>query len=148
FSWGDDCYFRKWDVATGKALVEYRLRPSGIQVPDEDADEHEREKFFSLGQAALAPDGRRFVLEAAGNYFVFDVATGKELKKIDHQGRNILSMALSPGGGRLLASSWGKYEQVKSDGATRFSVPREHPVRLWDLDSGEQVRVLNVPGEA
>jgi RNA polymerase sigma factor (sigma-70 family) len=147
-SWGDDFYLRVWDVANGKALSEHRLRPTGVKAPEEDDDPREREmRFLSLGPGVFSPDGKRFVLAIPKGTFVFDVETGKELRTIETGLRNVKSLAVSPDGKRLLAGGWGASIQTKlPDGMTRISTAEEHPLGLWDLDSGKRVRQVLLPG--
>jgi WD40 repeat protein len=147
-SWGDDFYLRVWDVANGKALSEYRLRPTGVKVPEEDDEPADREmRFFNLGPGVFSPDGKRFVLALPKGTFVFDVETGKELRTIETGLRNAESLAVSPDGKRLLAGGWGAAIQTKlPDGRTRLSTAEEHPLGLWDLASGKPVRQVLLPG--
>jgi WD40 repeat protein len=147
-SWGDDFYLRVWDVATGKALSEHRLHPTGVQVPEEDDAAHEREmRFMNMGPSAFSPDGKRFVLALPPGTFVFEVETGKQLRKIETELRNGGNVAVSPDGKLLLAGGWGAPIQTKlPDGRTRYSTAEEHPLGLWDLDSGKVVRQILLPG--
>jgi WD40 repeat protein len=145
-SWGDDLYLRKWDVATGKAVLEHALRPHGVEVPDGDDDEHALEKRFALGEGAFAPEGQTFVLAAGNEFHVFDVASGKDLRQIPNEGSHERSLAISPDGTRLLASAWGKSVRTKlSDGRVHFSVAKDHPVCLWDLATGQLQRRTMLP---
>ena len=131
-SWGDDFYLRVWDVATGKALHEHRFRPTGVTVPDEDAEASEREKFFHLGPAVFSADGKVFILGGIGQTaHVFDAATGKELRTINTDVRGFYSLAVSPDGKQLLAGSWGN---------SIFG--------LWNLNTGKRVRQFTLPGNS
>jgi RNA polymerase sigma factor (sigma-70 family) len=146
-SWGDDFYLRIWDVKTGKALREHRIRPTGVKVPDEDAEEHERERFFLGGEGAFSADGKVFVLAMGARLSVFDTDTGKEVRTLDTKERNAESVALSADGRRLLTSGWGKAIETKlPDGRTRLSTAEEHPLDLWDLTEGKLLRQITLPG--
>ncbi len=144
-SFGDDSYLRVWDVRTGKALREFQIHPTGIEVPDEDARGRER---FEVGEGVFSSDGKVFVLGVDGKAFVFDVETGKEVRQVIPEMGNMRHVALSPDGRLLLASGWGKSIEVKlPDGKTRFTAAQEHPVELWDLTTGKQVRRSMLPGQ-
>ena len=143
-SWGDDYYLRIWDVATGKAVLEHRIRPAGMKVPDEDSDE--RFRFFHSGDAAFSADRKLFVLCQGLTALLFDVATGKEVRALKTELRE-LALALSPDGKLLLAGGSG--EQIKTplpDGRVRYSLAEEHPLDLWDLSSGKKLRRIMLPG--
>ena len=147
-SWGDDSYLRIWDVGTGKALAEHGLRPSGVKVPDENADDSRFERINLLfGASAFSPNGRTFVMSAGTNFYVFAVDTGKELAKFPTVARSVDSLAISPDGKFLLASAWGQAIQTKlPDGRMRLSAAPNHPVCLWELPTGKPVRTLELPG--
>jgi len=145
-SWGDDFYLRIWDVTTGKALVEHAIRPTGVKVPDEDAEERDRELFFSLGESVFSSDGKRFVLNVGKSFHVFDTATGKELRQIANEGSHVISLTISPDSKFLLASAWSKGVQTRlPDGRVRFSSAQDHPVCLWDLSSGKLLQHIVLP---
>jgi WD40 repeat protein len=145
-SWGDDYYLRVWEVRTGKALREHRIRPTGVKVPDED-DGDAREKLMMVGAAAFSADGTVFVLGLGTKLFVFDVDTGKEVRNFDTGQRNPEALAVSPDGKRLLLTGWGKPIQTRlTDGRTRHSTAEEHPVELWDLATGMRVWQVMLPG--
>jgi WD40 repeat protein len=140
-------YLRKWDVATGKAVLEHALRPNGVKVPDEDDDPREREFGFLLGQGVFSADGKTFVLDVANQFHVFEVATGKDLLQIANEGSHVMSLAISPDSRMLLASAWGKTVQTKlADGTTRISSAKNHPICLWELASGQLRKQLILPG--
>ena len=133
-SFGDDMYLRMWDVRTGKALLEHKLRPTGVTIPE---DEGERLDFFHIDQARFSPDAKLFAL-SIGKHFLFDMETGRELRTIDNRGSNVVSLAISPDSRFLLASAWGKPKESKlADGRTHYSSATEQPITLWDIQSGE-----------
>ena len=51
-SFGSDMYLRVWDVRTGKAQLEYRLRPTGVLIPVEDSEPDAFEEF-GIDQAGI-----------------------------------------------------------------------------------------------
>lgn len=150
-SWGDDFYLRIWDVATGKAIQEHRIRPGGIKIPDEDDEAAQRERrmmFLSLSGSAFSGDGKRFILTIGATVRLFDVESGKEIRTIQTEQRNMDHLAVSPDGKRLLASGWGKAIQTRlPDGRTRHSTAKEHLLELYDLEKGKYLHRLTLPGE-
>src|SRR5262249_35939859 len=129
FSWGNDLFLRKWNVANGKAVLEHAIRPKGVKVGDDDAGPAKREMmFFSLGRATFSADGKWFVLSAGNQFHVFDVETGKEVALIQQEGSHVIDVEISPDSKFLIASAWGKQIQTKlPDGRTRFSSEKNHP---------------------
>ena len=151
-SWGDDLYLRVWDVATGKAIHEHRIRPSGIKIPDEDDDsaaQRDRKMMFlSLAGSAFSGDGKRFILAVGAAMQVFDVETGKEVRTIKTEQRNMDHLVVPPDGKLLLASGWGKSIQTRlPDGRMRYSTAKEHPLELYDLETGKCLHSITLPGE-
>jgi WD40 repeat protein len=150
-SWGDDFYLRVWDVETGKAVYEHRIRPSGVEVPDED-DESARERrrkmeFFLLAGSAFSGDGKRLMLSNGANLHVFDVETGKEIRTIKTEQRSMDHLAASPDGKLLLAGGLGKPIQTRlPDGRIRHSTAKEHPLELYDLGTGKCLHRITLPG--
>jgi WD40 repeat protein len=124
-SWGDDFYLRLWDMKTGKARFEHLIRPQGVAIPDDDNPIDKRHFEFRLGNAALTPDGKTFLLEIAGNFHVFDTVSGRETAKFPSERGFLTSLAVSPKGRFLLTSATGSY-QIKS-----------HPIALYELKTGK-----------
>jgi WD40 repeat protein len=146
-AWGDDMYLRRWDVRTGKALAELAIRPTGVPVQGEDDEPDPRkELLFRLGDGRFTPDGKHLILQAVADFFVFDAATGKELRKFPSDGGHVIAMTVSPDGKLLLASAWGKSVQTKlPDGTVQISTPDSHPVTWWDLTTGERKKQIFLP---
>jgi RNA polymerase sigma factor (sigma-70 family) len=148
-SWGDDFYLRVWDVATGKALSEHRLHPTGVQVPGEKDDARDREMRMMMirGPGVFSPDGKRLVLALYTGTYLFDAETGKQLHTIETGLRNVDAQAISPDSKWLLAGGWGAPIETRlPDGRTRHSTADVHPLGLWDLNSGKVVRQVLLPG--
>jgi RNA polymerase sigma factor (sigma-70 family) len=151
-SWGDDLYLRVWDVATGKAIHEHRIVPSGIQIPDEDDDSaaqrDQKTMFLSLARSAFSGDGKRFILAVGASMQVFDVETGKEIRTIKTEQRDMNHLIVSPDGELLLTSGYGKSIETRlPDGRVRFSMAKEHPLELYDLETGKCLHSITLPGE-
>jgi RNA polymerase sigma factor (sigma-70 family) len=145
-AWGDDMYLRKWDVRTGKAVFEHAIRPTGVKVPGEDAEPGERELSFILGDGHFTPDGKHLILQAGGKFFVFDAATGKELRHFPGDGGHVIGMTVSPDSRLLLASAWGKsVERVLPDGRRQISSAKDHPVTWWEVATGNRRHRILLP---
>ena len=147
YSFGDDFYLRTWDVRTGKALAEHKLQPTGIKVPTEENRDSGEFDFFHIDAARISPGGKYLVL-GLGKYFVFDVATGKEMRVLENDGSHISSIDFSPDGRLLLATAWGKSMQITlADGRFTSTTAKEQPLTIWELESGTRVKSLLLPGE-
>ncbi len=150
-SFGDDYYLRVWDVRTGKAVAEHAIRPTGVQVPEEDSDERGREMLMagSAGHARFSADGKVMALQVLRDTFVFDVTTGRERRKFTLPGRGIGAerAALSPDGRWLLGAEYGDVTQVPLPGGkTRLIYPDAHPVAVYDVGTGREVWRTFAPG--
>jgi WD40 repeat protein len=97
-SWGDDLQLRKWDMATGKLLSEMMLRPTGLRIPEGDANNAQREMLMlSLCDGVFSADGTRFVQCVGRQYHVFDTASGQDLFQLANKGYLVISLAVSSG---------------------------------------------------
>lgn len=140
-SWGDDFYLRRWDVKTGRALLEHAIRPSGFAVPDYN-DENTRlvklgpgEGGTTFSNAVFSPDGRTLMMQVGGHFHAFDVQTGKEKRKIASPLEGGYAPLTAPDGRHLLA------------GLPLRSADGNHDLILWGPDSGERLR-LRLPGDS
>jgi WD40 repeat protein len=122
-SWGDDFYLRLWDMKTGKARLEHAILPDGVKLPDEDDRRRGEEKFLMMGSAAFTANGKTFVLDMAGNFHLFDTASGKQRAKFPSEPSVFTTMAVSASGKYLLTSAAGA----------------DHSISLWDLTSGKRL---------
>src|SRR5262249_5590115 len=79
---------------------------------------------------ALAPDGKTVISSSYDQTLrLWDVATGKELRRFQGHERYVSALALSP------------------DGKTLATVEaRGNVIRLWDVATAKQVRQLKLPG--
>lgn len=148
-SWGDDRFLRAWAVRNGKATADRELRPEGEKPPDPD-ERDDPSRFFRFGPAAFSRDGKAFILAGRDGFFVFDVKTGEQVRKISREQGHVSGAALSPDGKFLLASAYGRTRKVPlPDGRIRVS-SGDGVVTLHDLTTGKLVReqglALRSPG--
>jgi WD40 repeat protein len=117
-------------------------------VPDEDGDTRGREMLLGMTPSLFSADGKVMVLQYLRDAFVFDVATGKELRKLTLPGRGMGDrFALSPDGRSLLEAEYGEVGRVPLPGGkTRFVYPDAHPVALFDAGTGREVWRTFAPG--
>jgi WD40 repeat protein len=141
-SWGDDWYLRVFDTAIGKALVEHKIRPTDVEVPEDDDDDitRIRRREIMMAQGALTPDLKRFVIGAGASLYVFDVESGKETLRINANEDGLISnLVVSPDNTRLLVGASGGSHQVKNPDGSIGSRSTGPTVRIWDLATGKQV---------
>ena len=160
---GEDKVIRLWDLQSGRLVREFK----GHQ-----------EWIFSL---AFSPDGRLAYSTSGGPDIwrngkdsavrVWDVDTGRQIRKLEgHKGR-VLSVAVSPDGrqvltggdtslilwdaqsGKILHRFSGHSEQLSRvsflpDGNRAVSSSYDKTIRLWDLKSGKELhRFVGHPRE-
>jgi RNA polymerase sigma factor (sigma-70 family) len=123
-STGGDGAVRLWDAATGRLVREVARRP-------------QREATF----AVFSPDGKLLALggpqEGVGRVapkpmpvFLYEVATGKLVRRLDVHGPGLRGATFAPDG-KALATAEG-----------------EMTIRLWDVATGKEVRRLEGGGHA
>jgi WD40 repeat protein len=149
---------RLWDAETGKLvraldsptdLHRATLSPDGRRVLAcdaagkfrlLDAETGGEVRQWHLGAMepwcfVFSPDGRRFLTGSGdGTVRLWDVESGKELHCLrGHPGR-VIAVAFSPDGRLALSGGEGP------PGVDPARDPRAYDLRLWDLDSGREVR--------
>jgi WD40 repeat protein len=138
-TWGDDYYLRKWDLKTGKAVLEKRTVPTGQALPEEDEDGQISGELFDRGDfghddAAFTPQADQFLLLGRGGIVhCFDVASGKESRVLQLGGSGDFgsSLSVSPTGTHLAITD-------RQDGGLQLVV--------GDLALGKAIFNLAVPG--
>ncbi|HEX2915391.1 MAG TPA: hypothetical protein VH186_31810 [Chloroflexia bacterium] len=112
----EDGTIRTWDAANGKELLQFGMNKGTI---------------YSV---AAQPGGPLLALgTASGTIRLVDRNSGKEIRLLQGHSAPVNTLAFSPDG-KTLASSSG-YEIIR-DGY----YPRgEHSVRLWDIESGQEI---------
>jgi WD40 repeat protein len=113
-----------WDAATGQVVV--TLRSQDRQDPSGSARH----------PIAYSPDGTQMITEMGGprgGAWIFDVASGTEVRQAIRTDKVYTAVALSPDG-RFLASGG----VVARHGGGIL----DPPIRLWELASGQEVATL------
>jgi WD40 repeat protein len=109
-SGGFDCRVRLWEIATGKQIWQI-----GIDPPS----------FENVVEAvAFSPSGKTLAAAAGRVVFLWDVATRKELGRLEGHDEEIKRLVFS------------------SDGKTLASASEDKTVRLWDVQAAKEIRKL------
>lgn len=139
-AWGEDMYLRSGDVGTGKVILERAIRPDGIRLRDDIT--------LGLVKGRFTPDGKHLILHFGTDFYVFDTATGKQLRKIPSEERLVLELAVSPDSKLLLASALGRpVETTLANGTVVSTSAKNYPVTWWDIATGRQRGQILLPGE-
>ena len=90
---------------------------------------------FSNGFAVFSPDGRLVATGAGSSVIVWDVATGREVRRLDGNGE--------PEGYQDMTWMWGAF----SPDTRLFAVGNGENLRLWALQSGKLLRFNTTAGD-
>jgi WD40 repeat protein len=122
FSWGDDHFLRKWDVKTGRALLEISTGQPGSKLKAFDFDRVQQGWTNSMN--------RFMMLKENGDLHTYDLNLGKE--------GPVLKMAEVPFLGSYAFSPTGRYLAYGESAAAA----------VMDTNSGQRIFAASVPGRA
>ncbi len=126
-SFGDDAVLRRWESATGKELEQVP-----IKMPEE-MQRNAQVPFMGAGPGVqLSPDGRVVAAVLGEAISLRDVATGKELRKIEGQQDEFFPQAVFSPDGKVLAA---------------YSVSEQSSIRLYDVATGKELRRITLSEE-
>jgi WD40 repeat protein len=96
---------------------------------------------YPVAGAAFSPDDKTLISAGGDGAIRFwEVATGREMRKIDAHTDGVCRIAMSRDGSRLASVRWTKLVQ----GAQTSWFP-ENKIRLWDVASGKELLQIVVP---
>src|SRR5262249_1598491 len=119
-SGGLDLSLRIWDGATGRELHCMPNQPGGVW-----AVAVSRNGKLGLSSAGMQQQGAEWIKGTDFAIRIWNLETGKELRKLEGHTSEVRSIVLSPDDRRALSCGWGMI------------------VRLWRLESGEELRPLH-----
>ncbi|MEW5873466.1 MAG: BTAD domain-containing putative transcriptional regulator [Chloroflexota bacterium] len=110
-----------WDLASGEALARLKAHDSGVQA------------------LALSPDGRTAISAAYhGDLIIWDLLDAAEVRHyLGHQDM-VFDVDFTPDGQQFVSCSGA---------ATPGTPSRDSSLRLWNVESGAQIRKMELPGE-
>jgi WD40 repeat protein len=149
---------RLWDLKVGKELRVFRAETPPVDMGP-------REQPNEIQAVALSPDGKQVVSAGVGGVvFLWDVESGKELRRFRGHVGAIYALDFAPDGKHLLSggrdkmirlwdvssgrelrkfeghTDWVRSVRFASDGKRFISGGRDGVLRLWEVDSGKQQR--------
>lgn len=148
-SFGADFYLRVTDLAYGKAIREFAIRPTGLKVPEKDSSGRPDEmmSIIAAGSATLSSDGSWLCISGGDKYCLFNSDTGKEALTLALQPGLSENPAFSPDGSQLLTVGRGKQIQTPiKGGGTRYEAATENPLACWDSKTGKKIWEVNAAG--
>ena len=124
---GDDSVLQLWDLASGKERAHFLTHRGGAS------------------HVSFSPDGKVVaVSDEAGEIVVWDVLSGKEIRRITDGPRQIWDVPMKEDDRRLLCARIGPsgYIAFSADGQTILSVGRDGSLRFWNARSGALVKAI------
>ena len=119
FSGGDDGRLRSWDAASGRLAFEVHAHPGGVS------------------SLAVSPDGRHVLTGGFEGIARLWGMGGVSVKTFSQDGQAIVAVTLSHDGRLALTGGGGlsRHRESRVEGS-------DFDVRLWDVDSGRELRRL------
>ena len=94
----------------------------------------DKNKPVEVFSVAFSPDGNTIASATRGGIIrLWDVDTGEEKRILNTPAESATSVAFSPDG-NTIATGCGEYTNAVLD--------RDYTIRLWDVDTGEEKRIL------
>jgi RNA polymerase sigma factor (sigma-70 family) len=118
---------RIWDASSGKVLT---------TLQHQDPQNHD---YLSFSPIFYAPDGKQIITAEPYGAWIWDIATGRELRQAVRWSNHHDRATLSPDGRFLATQGAGEHSRERSE---------EPPITLWELASGQEVARLEAHGEA
>jgi RNA polymerase sigma factor (sigma-70 family) len=118
---------RIWDASSGKAL---------ITLQHQDPQNHD---YLSFSPIFYTPDGKQIITAEPDGAWIWEIATGRELRQAVRWSNYHDRATLSPDGRFFATHGPGDRSRGQSD---------EPPITLWELASGQEVARLEAHGEA
>lgn len=129
----DDKTPRLWRVESGQELVRFKGLPLG-----------------EMKAVAFSADGLRIisggVSQDRGDLRLWDVASGREIRRFDGPYSEVLAVAFSPDGRRVV--SGGGRQFTGAYGARQYSDTYSSDVELWEAESGRRTREFKLHANA
>jgi WD40 repeat protein len=147
-AWGDDLWVYVWEVATGKAVQEFRAQPK--EVPPDTKTENGivggLQGLDRLSGGCFSADaGTLFMM--MNRVYRFSIKSGEELPNIETGGGVFSVVAPSPDDRFALVTSHGPQQQIhQPDGSVRNQPATTHNVQLWNLAENKVASVYESPG--
>jgi hypothetical protein len=114
-----DGTLRLWDSESGQELRRMQMPRLPLAVGAAGA----REASGEIHSLALSPDGRRALAGSAGGLVIlWDLETGKVLRRFEGHSQTVMTLAFHPNGRWALSGG------------------RDCALRLWDVDAGKELR--------
>ncbi len=118
-----------WDLETAQARATFNVSEDIITV------------------VAVSPDGSSLATgDLSGTIRLWDVESGEELSVFEGYQGTISQVTFSPDGNLLAARGQGHIQTISGNNSTFTSLPADAVVRLWDLESEEQIALLGEEG--
>jgi WD40 repeat protein len=157
-SGGDDNAEKLWDVRSGQLLQiltqhigsvnSVAFSPDGRSAISSSNDNSIRVSDLTSGEliqafagrhpgsVVVSPDGRNMLSSSDSALILWDLSSGREIRRFGEKYPYIVSGGFSPDGRFLLSSSW------TADSAVVFSRYKDASIRLWDIESGQVLRTF------